>query len=169
MASVCFSIQIEDAKGANGGVKFCVPVSTPRTAATQYAQAMASAIDDLITGVITGISLTEDVALPGGLKTSVVGAADVEEGAQFYWTTAGGYKSRNRIPTFDEDKIDPASRSVIMSDADVVTFLTLVQTGATYTPTAVAATPVAVSASDHRGDDIVSSSPALELFQRSRA
>lgn len=168
MASVCFNITIEDSKGANGGVRFCVPISIPRSSAAQYAQAMATAIDALALGKITSITMTEDIALPGGLKTVAGSGSDVEEGAQFYWDTAGGYKSRNRIPTFDEAKIDSASRAVDMADADVVTFTTLVTTGATYTPTAVAATPGAVSASDHRGDDIVGSSPALELFQRSR-
>jgi len=97
---------VEDAKGKSGSFIMHFPDDTdiPQLVGDGvFAQTTAQLIDPLIDGVITGAGATIGVDLAGlGLKTSAIAGSDVEEGANFTFTSTEGAPTRFRLPTFDE-------------------------------------------------------------------
>lgn len=161
---IVFSFQ--DRKGANSTTIINIPSGTTMPDAILFAQEMAQLIDPLITGVINrvGISLTVDIS-GLGLNTTPDDDADVEEGAFFQFLTNGGFRTSNRIPTFDELKVTVGGTDVNQVDADVAAFLAAMESGINLIPSGGSGT---VSPTDARDDDIVSTSIAKEAFQSSR-
>lgn len=168
MAAICAGITIEDAKGAIGGFKVCMPIGTPNEAAVQFAQELATRADVVTGGVIRSISMSQDVALPSGLKAAAQTNSDVEEGALFLYNVAGGYRTRTRIPTFLESLVASNSRQVNVGNTDVAALINLMTNGGLYAVSAQSAGNVAVLPSDGRGADIIGLLSALEQFVRSR-
>lgn len=167
MTSFCISITIEDSKKATSVVKACVPIATVWEAVVAFARDLATKLDALTGGRILGISISADVSLPGGLKSTATTGTDVEEGALFIYEVTGGFRTRMRVPTFLESKIQNDSRNLTV-DAATTALTTLLVSGAAYPVLAVTAGNVQVNPSDARGTDIIALADAKEQFVRSR-
>lgn len=153
---------IQDEKGAKSTVTVNIPSDTLLADAAEFAGEVAEDIDAAITGQITGISMSYPVAVPGTCKASPVAGSDIEEGALFLWTTAGGFATRFRLPTFDEDLIVAGSRLVDLTDGAIVALVGTMEDGQTMTSTND------VLPCDYREDDIVSLEAAYESFRASK-
>ncbi len=99
--NISYSILDGDGDTSNFAVK------VPRGAFTiaqieSYAQQLASLLDVVIGGKITGLAVTLEAALPGGLKAAAVGTSDVQEGALFTFTNASPYVDSVRVPAWLE-------------------------------------------------------------------
>lgn len=147
---------IKDGKGARSTVEINLDVTTLANAQT-FLTAHAPLLDALILGQIERVGICASGVLPGGLRAVPVEGSDVEEGALFMYNSVGGYKTRVRIPTFNEAKMLVGTQRVDLTDADVIAF------------NAAMISPLATfSASDYRGADIISLRSAVDSFQRSR-
>lgn len=164
--SVIFSFR--DAKGKTSTTEVNVPTGLTLANMTIFAQEMGKLIDPLISGVITRIGVAISVALPAGLDASPVSTSDVEEGGKFQFSTAGGYYTGLRIPTWLESLVSSGSDDINTVDTDVAAFVTAMISGIDLTT----ATPVAgtgtVTPTDGRGDDITALVNAKEQFVASR-
>jgi len=164
--SVIFSFR--DAKGKNSTTEVNIPTGLTLANMVIFGQEMAKLIDPLISGVITRIGLALSVALPSGLASSPVSTSDVEEGGKFQFSTAGGYYTGMRIPTWVESLVSAGSDDINTVDSDVAAFITAMISGIDLT----AASPVAgtgtVAPTDGRGDDITALVNAKEQFVNSR-
>ena len=161
--TILYSITDEKAKVSTTEVK--LPSATTHADVVIFAQEMASLIDPLITGAITRIGITQEVALPSGLSASTAANSDVEEGAKFQFRTNGGFYTSLRLATFDEANIVAGGREVDQTDADVAAFITAMTTGIDLTG---AGGSGVVQPSDHRDDDVTALDFARELFLSSR-
>lgn len=164
--SVIFSFR--DAKGKSSTTEVNIPTGLTLANMTIFAQEMAKLIDPLITGVITRIGLAINIALPAGLAANPLSTSDVEEGGKFQFSTAGGYYTGLRIPTWMESLVSAGSDDINTLDADVAAFVAAMMSGIDLTT----ATPVAgtgtVTPTDGRGDDITALVNAKEQFVNSR-
>mgnify|MGYP001039277367 CR=1 FL=1 len=152
-------VGVDDGKGESSTIELNMTDGLLLADYEGAALAMEPIIQNLITGVVSGMNIIVPVALPLPRPLPDVNS-DVEEGALFNWATnVTGVSSRNRIPTFDEAFINPGSRDVDLLDLTVVAFLDAMSTGV--------GTPN-VTFEDYRGADITGATSAYELFQRSR-
>jgi len=151
------TISVRDGKGATSKIEFTLPGTLLLAAVEAFVQTFLVTLDAVIGGVIYATTATYSFSLPGALKDTPDADSDVEEGALFVWSSAGGYTARNRIPTFLESKIVAGSRLVNTADSDVTNLVNQVTAGLAGTQ------PV-----DSRGADIQSLVSAKEMFQKSR-
>lgn len=162
-----FTYTIKDEKSKRATVVFNVPevdiltVADAAGSPIEYAQAIAQAIEPLIDGQITNISINIDTALPAGLKAAPLVTSDVEEGALFTFETADGFDTRARIPTFKESLITSGGLVNVL-DSNVSEFLELI-----ILPSELPA-DWSISASDARGANIVRLVSAEEKFKARR-
>jgi hypothetical protein len=165
-ASIGIVYTVEDRKGAASNTIINVPSGTTMPDAILFAQQMALLIDPMVTGRITraGISLTVDLSSLG-LGAVASDTSDVEEGARFQFTTAGNFRTSNRIPTFDETKVTVGGTDVDQVDADVAAFIAAMEDGINLVGVGGSGT---VGPTDSRDDDITATSLAKEAFQSSR-
>ena len=106
-----------------------IPSATSLANATTYAQAFASALDDVIGGKIESVDICIGIALPGGLKADPAANTDIEEGAVFVYEDADGRVFRQRLPTFLESLILTGTRQVDNDSVDVQAVTDLIVTG----------------------------------------
>jgi len=129
----------------------------------EFALAFAQVLDDIIDGAIVKISLTTLLDLPAGIKGAGDPGADVEEGAEFSWTTAVGYPSTNRVPTFKESQFSEAgdSKQVNQANTEVAAFINAVLLG-------LAVTGGQAQPCDSHNVDLTVLRGARSMFQKER-
>lgn len=159
-ASIIYSYR--DAKGniSTQEVNLSAALSTAQL--TGYAQALATLLNAVTTGVITRVGVVISVALPGGLRVAPLVNSDVEEGAKFQFNTVSNFRTGFRIPTFSEALIATNSRAVDLENADVAALVNGIVNGLTIGGTVVSPT-------DKRDSDITALVGANEQFLSSRA
>lgn len=132
--------------------------------ATQL-QAVADAtlpiVDDLITGKIVGAGWTFTPTIVSGLRAEADENSDVEEGALFIFQSVYPYKTRVRIPTFNETFMLPASKQVDLTATEVIAFTDLMVDG-------LIISLVGFDPSDSRAVAITSLVSAVDAFQKDR-
>lgn len=151
--------RVKDAKGSQGTITHNFPVAADLAVVADYARGTGQFIDALIKGQIVayGISLVLDLALIAGIKTAPAADSDVEEGARFLFSVAGGGGTDFRLPTFDETFIQPGTNLVDTANAAVVSLVDRVIAGRTLGL-------INVSPSNMYGSDIVALESAIESF-----
>lgn len=158
---------IEDDKGQKSSLS--VPVSHPanQTAAAdsvyEYAVAFAHALDAVILGRITSITVTMRIPVPAspGVKGVADPAADVEEGVLLKFATADNTIKAMRLPTFNEGYLFRENPD--MTIGPVVDLLDLL------TRPAELAANWTVSPTDARGAALASLLHGVEHFKASRS
>lgn len=151
-----------DAKGQSSTQEIHLDDALSMAQMTGYAQALATLLNAVTTGVITRVGIVVSVTLPGGLRVAALTNSDVEEGAKFQFNTASNFRTGFRIPTFNEDLIASNSRAVDLEDADVAAMVAGIVSGLTIGGTVVSPT-------DARESDITALISAKEQFLSSRA
>ncbi len=158
------SLTVRDAKDQKSVIPVYVQspdvIADPADDPAEWAQELATRMDDLIDGQIVAIAAARVVELPAGLKAAPNPNSDVEEGMTFYWNTAISAPSHVRIPTWREDlaEIDGSASDTV----DVANF-SLMFTGPEELPANWSVDPT-----DSRGSSIVARIRTKETFRRSR-
>ena len=160
--SVGIIYSVLDAKGQSSTTEVNLSDALSLVQITGYAQALATLINAVTTGVVTRIGVVVAVDLPVGLRVAALTNSDVEEGAKFQFNTASNFRTGFRLPTFDETKIASNSRAVDLEDADVAALVNGIVNGLTIGGTVVSPT-------DKRESDITALTAAKEQFLSSRA
>jgi len=153
---------VQDEKGSKSTISINIPSDTALVDAAEFAGEVAEDLDAVMTGQITGISMSYPVAVPGTCKASPAAGSDVEEGALFLWTTDGGFATRFRVPTIDEDLIVAGSRLIDQTDGAIIALVGTMEDGQVMTSTET------VEPCDYREDDIVALDTAYESFRASK-
>ena len=159
------NITVRDEKGGRSKVQLYLPYSDLTTIAdaaqspVEFAQQFATYLNAVITGAIESISLSLRVELPAGLTAAPGANSDIEEGATFIYRTAGGFVTRQRIPTFSEGFVVPGTREIDLvptAVANLVEMMTI--------PSDLPGN-WGIGPSDSRGDGIIALSEAREQFR----
>lgn len=165
MRPITLVLTIEDGKGSQSQMLFNITNASADTDLSDQLEVARLAqllVDPLIGGQIVRCGLIVDVDLDSGIKTTPDVDSDVEEGAQFIWKSETNHNTQTRIPTFLEDKLNTASRTVDLSDSDVMDFNNAIIDGIEVT------SPRTIEFQDNRGDDITLLQSAREHFVKSR-
>lgn len=152
---------IVDEKNKTSSTEANLPDATTLADAKLWAAEMAKLLNPLITGAITKISISLDVALPAGIRAAAASGSDVEEGGRFQFGVTGGFYTAMRLPTFLESKVNAGSKDVNIADAAVAAYITAMTTGIDLT---AAGGSGVVQPCDKRGADTVSLKSAVEQF-----
>lgn len=100
------TISGQDHKGDVGRMTYYVPSGQSVGDITLQAQAMAVLLDGVTGMLLTGITLTLGLALPGGLKGTATTLQDVEKGANVGFDAANtAYRQTIRIPAINESLV----------------------------------------------------------------
>ena len=150
-------VRIRDEDGDASTMTLKFPDSLTVGDITDYAGAFLPLLDAVINGKIEAAGVCLAVSLPGGLKAAPINNTDVQQGAQFLFR-AGAYPVRLRVPTFKPTMFVAGSKTVDITDADVLNFRNAILNG--LTPVATLVEP-----SSNRGEDIDSWVSAVENFR----
>ena len=115
-------------------------------------------IDNMISGVIENVSISRNIDLPGGLKSTAGSTSDVEEKGVFVFRTSFG-NTRISLPTFKDSLVVSGTDEIDTSDTDVAAFIFRVIDGSS-TPWEF------VRGADYRDEPIISFVDAYEKFKR---
>ena len=128
MADSLLSIKVGDDAGASKTVPvFFTPSVTPANIQT-FLTAFAPLLNDVIDGIIESASLTLDLTVPGGLRTTPVVDSTVRRGAVESFANPSRFAWSLYVPTFSLTKI--TGGNIDVADADVVAFNAAYVTGA---------------------------------------
>ena len=162
MAAVSYaSIGITDHVGGKGHSKrvlLFMPAATSAADLATTAQDLAANLDPVIDGKITDITITTNVALPGGLKSAPVAGNTVHEGVNLNFDVTGSnYTYTVYVPSISETYM--AGDSFIEGeapDAGAVLVATFVSGAAGVTP----------DPSDEQGNDIAAFLSGYRTFRK---
>lgn len=143
--------------------KYNIPTTFSGAQREEFALALAQVVDDIIEGAIVKITLTTEVDLPAGIKGAGNPGSDVEEGAEFSWSTATGHPSTNRVATFKESQYSDLgdSTQVDQSNTEVAAYITAILSG-------LAVTGGTVQPCDSHGLDLTILRGARQMHQKER-
>jgi len=128
MADSLLSLKIGDDAGKSKTLPvFFTSSVTPANIQT-FLTAFAPLADAVIDGIIESASLTLDLALPGGLKSSPVEDSTVRRGAVESFANPSRFAWSLYVPSFSLTKI--TGGNIDIADADVVAFNAAYVTGA---------------------------------------
>lgn len=133
MALYNISYSVLDADGDVATLPIKVKAESHTIAQIQEAaQDLAVLLDTILDGQLTGIAVTLDADLPGGLKASPVAGSENQRGALFSFSLDGSpYRHSVRLPAFKEGMF--SGKEVDVLDPDVVAFTTAMTNGITVT------------------------------------
>lgn len=153
-------ISFKDGKNKASFTKIRIPASLAVAEFVGFAVAAAQVLLNLSTCRITKVGVYVGVDLSSfTIKAAPALLSDVEQKAQFIFDTAEtGFSARCIIPAINENISFSTSDIIDTADAQVIAFVTMMETGAGSLSPA--------KACDSRGNDITALRSTRELFQR---
>jgi multisubunit Na+/H+ antiporter MnhC subunit len=121
MANFIIGLSLLDSDGDTSSMQVYYS-GADAAAALAFGQGLASAVDDLTLSQVTGMSITQDAALPGGLKAAPAANSDNEVKGRFLFRSAAGYPARISIPGFDKDNFTVVGGDIDTADPLVFAF-----------------------------------------------
>jgi len=159
--AVSIRFDFVDDKGKASFTKVHVPNGFTIAQYVEFAQGFGQLLTNASSAVLTRASVVFSIDLSGAtIKAAAAFAADVAQKAFFQFRTAvTGFLARMKIPTLNELKVNSGSDSINQADADVAAFITAMENG-------IIVTGATISPCDDRGNDIVDTTIAREVFRR---
>jgi hypothetical protein len=106
------------------------PTATTPANAALFASAMATSIDALIDGRVTGAALVLPLDISTSVRKEAAGAqSDNEKGALFTFKDTDGRIFKMRLPTFSDEFVSPNSKDVDTTDGAVTAYTDYIITG----------------------------------------
>ncbi len=151
-------VTVQDKSGLKSTLIVHVPIATLAQDALDFADAIIDLIDPLILGGVVGggVTLAADIAGHGTIGPT----SNVQEKGEFTWNTLNAFLHAIGLPTFDENFVVTASRSIDTADATVLAFTNAIKDGLVVPSTNT------VIPTDSRGEDLTTLKSALERFRR---
>lgn len=128
--------------------------------ATTFAAAYATAINNMIGGVIRSAIATFRANITGLTGNAALDSSDVEEVAAFQFRTLEGRTVDFNLPCLNEASVESSSHELDQTDADVAAIITMFEDG-------IAVTGGTIQPCDIGEDGIVSTLFARERFRNS--
>ncbi len=151
-------VTVQDKAGLKSTLIVHIPIATIPQDALDFADLLINEIDPLILGgiVSAGVTLAADISGHGAIGST----SNVQERGEFTFLTANSFVHSVGLPTLDETLVVASSRSIDLTQADVIDWVDAMLDGLAVPSTAVIV-PV-----DSRGEDLLSLTSALERFRR---
>lgn len=93
------SFRLIDADGDSKTLPVYIPSGDTLANITTFAQAVGAALDDASGCLLDAISVTANIALPGGIKSAAVAGSEVQKGALLSFDAANtNYKQSYYVP-----------------------------------------------------------------------
>lgn len=124
---------VEDEKGKQSDTTVNVPTTFSLTAYTEFAQACANVIDDLIGGILVACILQVLADISGLTGNVRVQASDVEEKGHFKFRTVAGRSVDVKIPGFDESLMTAGTDDIDTTTVAVNAFVNMMEDGLSVT------------------------------------
>ena len=153
---------ITDAKGDKSTVVIPFSAIDDLAYIPEAVTGFAELINELTVGAIIEAGMRVPVDVSGRIRTLADASADVQEGARFIFSTAGGFRKSLVLPTVNEAIFVANSASVNLVLSDVAVFIDAMVDGIGVD------IGVTVEPSDSRGDDLVSLVTATEAWGKIR-
>jgi hypothetical protein len=148
------SIQVTDAKGAARRSHVYLQTGGTLVEIQGFVDANAPLLDAIIEGLVTDISFTRTLVIPGGLKGAAIADSDVEEGANMLFDVAATpYAHGIRLPTILQTLL--TGYEVDIADLDVIAWGNSIINGT-----------VGCVPSDRTGGDVVGLLSGKKSFRR---
>lgn len=155
---IIYTVVDEDGDDATTTIK--VPTTFSLAQYTEFGAALATLMNNIIEGAITGadLCLAADVS---GLTTNLTsGADDVEDIGAFQFATGDGRPVKVNVPGLDETKVAVGTDDINQVDVDVAAFIAAMNNGLTVPGGTIQPTDVGE-------DDITNLTYARERFRAS--
>lgn len=155
---------IYEIEGAKLGEKSTTSVKLENTVTlsqtTTFAAAYATAINNLIGGVIRRATAFYLANITGLTANSIIASSDVEEIAAFQFRTSAGRTVDFNLPCMDESYVEAGSHELDQADSEVAAIITMFEDG-------IAVTGGTIQPCDIGEESIVSTVYARERFRSS--
>lgn len=149
-----------DNKGKTSFTKVRIPTGFALADMLDFAVQMAQLLANILTTQITraGICVSLDLSTSTIKANPLSGADAAQKGFFGFATGVTGFRTRMRLPAFNETLVNAGSDTIDQSDTDVAAFITAMEDG-------IVVTGGTVSPTDNRENDIVSTDYAREIFR----
>jgi len=159
VASIIYTVV--DESGDEGTTEVNVPDSFSLAQFTEFGAAMATLLDAILAGRVTGADLCFNADISGLTNNAPAEFSDVEQVGEFVFVTADQTKVICNIPALDENTVTiVGSDDIDQSQADVAAFITAMITG-------IAVTGGTIAPSDIGESDITTLRTARERHRSS--
>lgn len=150
-----------DDKGKRSFTKVRVPTGFTIPQYGEFVLGMAQLLADMSTGRITHASFCIGLDLTTAtIKAVASGLSDIAQKGLFGFSTdVAGFRTKTKLPALSETSILSGTDKIDQADADVAAFISAMETG-------IVVTAGTVSPTDMRGNDIVTTDYARELFRK---
>lgn len=150
-----------DDKGKTSFTKVFVPTGFSIAQYVEFAQGMGQLLANASICRLTRASVVFGLNLSTAtIKIAALTVSDVAQKAFFQFRTAvSGFFARMKIPALKETLVNPGSDSIDQSNASVAAFITAMENG-------IVVTGATISPVDDRGNDIVDTTIAREVFRK---
>lgn len=157
--AVTVRIDFKDNKDQSSFTEVHVPVGFTLPQYVEFAQDLATLVNDLHQGTITGASITFSLDISGAtIKTIANAFSDIAQRARVMFTSAAsGFRKLFNIPSIDESIVTAGSDEIDTSDPIFTPFTTMIVNGQ-------AVTGGTIQFTDSRQNDLVALSFAREGF-----
>lgn len=160
MAAPQLIYTVIDDSGERGTTAISLPTGFSLAQFGEFGSDMATLLDALLGGKVESAEISFGVDISSLTSNTALSTSDVEEIGSFQFLTVGGYKVQVNVPAIDELLVASGSDDIDLADADVVAFVTAMESGIVTAGGTVEPTDVAE-------DDIVSTVFARERFRAS--
>lgn len=160
MWTVTFTVS--DSKNAKSTFSLNFPLANTISQIENFVTSLATPLSWLINGAIEAISIARSMTLPVIFDPTPDPVSDVEEGARIQMRSQSNNITGFRIPALDETYVQPNSRALDLSNAQVQALISLLEDGLNL------GGGVFIKPSDNRGSVVKAVTDAYESFTSSR-
>lgn len=159
--AVSIRFDFVDDKGKTSFTKVYVPNGYTISQYAEFAAGFAQLLANASQAVVTRASVVFSLSLSGAtIKAAANFAADVAQKAFFQFRTAvTGFFARMKIPALKETLVNVGSDSIDTDNVSVAAFITAMENG-------IVSSGVTIQPVDDRGNDIVDTTIAREVFRK---
>jgi hypothetical protein len=159
--AVSIRFDFVDDKGKTSFTKVYVPNGFTIAQYVEFAQGFAQLLANASQAVVTRASVVFSMSLAGAtIKATANFVSDIAQKAFFQFRTAvGGFFARMKIPAVKETLVNVGSDSIDVDDLNVAAFITAMENG-------IVSSGVTIQPVDDRGNDIVDTTIAREVFRK---
>jgi hypothetical protein len=149
-----------DDSGERGTTAINLPTGFSLSQFGEFATAMATLLDAMLGGRVESAEICFGVDISGLTSNTVQSFSDVEEIGAFQFRTLGGFPVGVNVPCIDELMVASGSDDLDQTDADIIAFITAIESG-------IVTAGGNISPTDVAEDDITTTVSARERFRAS--
>lgn len=149
-----------DDSGERGTTAINLPTGFSLAQFGEFAESMATLVDAILGGKVESAEICFGVDISALTSNTALSTSDVEEIGAFQFLTLGNFPVAVNVPCIDELLVASGSDDIDQSDADIIAFISAMESG-------ISTAGGTISPTDVAEDDIVTTVSARERFRAS--